>query len=388
MARSGPGAKPLSSIGAWGLLAGGVLAILIAGSVLGDDRVAAPGSFVGPDEALSVDGCVVCHAPEYKAWTTTPHYRSLEIPTTKPGRALSRQLGWKRGVVKDPFCTTCHFTVVRFHGADDPKYGVSCESCHGAAKAWVGVHGDQRTWPQDKRDERLRIAASKGMVRPVDLPAIARSCYLCHFLVKPPAEGVATTNESLANAVVEAAEGWQHPLAGNGAKRASPEGFELVSWSQGEVRHNFELSPSGVNRESDHRLCLYVVGKMLDLEFSVRGLAAATDRDGRFFRVLKERLVGPAGAPAKLRAVAAKLPPEDPIGGELRKLVSRIDEKELEPSRAGPLQALAEGVAAVSSALFGGKSEADLKALERSLAPIEPLLPARESYLGTPSKGS
>ena len=52
-----------------------------------------------------------------------------------------------------------------------------------------------------------------------------------------------------------------------------------MSWSQGEVRHNFNRTDNAHNAMSsaENIRVLYVVGKALDLEYGLRGLARATE---------------------------------------------------------------------------------------------------------------
>src|SRR5207247_296886 len=52
--------------------------------------------------------------------------------------------------------------------------------------------------------------------------------------------------------------------------------FELVAWSQGEVRHNLQHSKSNGEATPERKRMLYIVGRILDLEYSLRGLANAT----------------------------------------------------------------------------------------------------------------
>ena len=87
-----------------------------------------------------------------------------------------------------------------------------------------------------------------------DLYSIAINCYSCHMV----------PNEDLVNI---------------GGHTAGTEEFELVRYSQGQIRHNF-LRSNGTNNEqaSPERLrMMYVVGLIADLEFSTRATAIATE---------------------------------------------------------------------------------------------------------------
>ena len=87
-----------------------------------------------------------------------------------------------------------------------------------------------------------------------DLYSIAINCYSCHMV----------PNEELVNV---------------GGHTAGTKEFELVRYSQGQIRHNF-LRSNGSNNEqaSPERLrMMYVVGLIADLEFSTRATAIATE---------------------------------------------------------------------------------------------------------------
>jgi hypothetical protein len=93
------------------------------------------------------------------------------------------------------------------------------------------------------------------MRNPVNLYLVARSCFQCHTV----------PNEDLVNI---------------GQHQAGSAEFELVSWSQGKVRHNF-LRTNYVNNAASDRerlRVMYVVGLMTDLEFSLRATARATHK--------------------------------------------------------------------------------------------------------------
>lgn len=75
---------------------------------------------------------------------------------------------------------------------DDPRpkaiAGVSCESCHGAAKAWLGVHNDygtdatgekatRETELSAHRTMRLEQSARLGMIRPNRPYVVAENCF-------------------------------------------------------------------------------------------------------------------------------------------------------------------------------------------------------------------
>jgi len=99
---------------------------------------------------------------------------------------------------------------------------------------------------------RLQESQAMGMIHPDSLYELGAQCYACHSIDDQELTGTAG-----------------HPTGS---------GFELVTWSQGEVRHNFGQRPSADsgerNQESsqDRRVLMYVIGRGLELEFALRAL--------------------------------------------------------------------------------------------------------------------
>lgn len=216
-----------------------------------------PHKIVGPED------CGECHKDEIAAWKLTHHSKSFfELTRREEAREIAEKLGLKR-IKRESDCLTCHFTTVVEDDEVKPIAGTSCESCHGAAAEWKDIHNDYGGKDLKKEDETPahraeRIAKTKalGMIRAEDIYAVAANCYQCHTV----------PNERLVNV--------------GGHKAGSR--FELVSWSQGEVRHNFFRSESGKDNipSSTQRLRLmYVTGLALDLEYGLRAVANATEKD-------------------------------------------------------------------------------------------------------------
>lgn len=215
-----------------------------------------PGLIAGPNE------CGECHEAEVEAWRGTHHYRSFkELPRREKAREIADKLGLKR-IKHESACLGCHFTV----GVEDKQRtvmaGVSCESCHGAGMEWIDVHsgfGPNNATKDDEtpahRAQRWQRSEDAGMIRPGDLYALAENCYQCHTV----------PNEELVN------------VGGH----AAGSDFELVTWSQGEIRHRLWYNDASANPVATvpRQRVMYVVGQMLDLEYGLRGVARATQRD-------------------------------------------------------------------------------------------------------------
>ena len=103
------------------------------------------------------------------------------------------------------------------------------------------------------------------MIRPERIDAIAANCLGCHTV----------PNEKLVNV---------------GGHTAGSD-FELVSWSQGEVRHNVFWNDGGENAEAspERKRVLYVVGLATDLQFSLLALGKATE-EGDYLVAMKQRV--------------------------------------------------------------------------------------------------
>jgi hypothetical protein len=205
---------------------------------------------------------VKCHQQELESWKHTPHFHTFETLHRKAAaKDIAARLGL-RSVKRNDECTKCHFTSQAVNGRDRVVSGVSCESCHGAAKDWIDIHADyggpnvakgQET--EEHRRQRMEQSIAAGMNNPVNLYLVARQCLACHT----------SPHEKLVNV---------------GGHPAGSSEFDLVAWSQGMVRHNFLRTGGTTNAPSDqHRLrVMHVVGVMADLEASLRATAAASEK--------------------------------------------------------------------------------------------------------------
>ncbi len=235
---------------------------------------------VGPEN--TEDECANCHTLEHEAWQTTRHYATFkDRHRSDEAKEILTNLG-ERSMKRISTCRQCHYTS----RADDSgrvraAWGVSCESCHGAARNWLEVHnrpggdpaadamewGDGRLETPEARSQRLTAAAAKGMLHPARLYDVATNCFGCHTV----------PDEHLVNV------GKHHP--------GKP--FDLVARTQGEVRHNF-LSSSGSPKnppaDAAELRRLYVVGAAVDLEFSLRNLASVSERGGDYHQAMVERV--------------------------------------------------------------------------------------------------
>ena len=240
---------------------------------------------VGPLE--TENNCASCHTLEAEAWQQSRHFTGFnDRHRSERAREILKHMGqrsMKRGTMTNS-CRQCHYTGSLERGRIKPTSGVSCESCHEPAKDWIEVHhrvggsldavaidwGTGKTSDPSQREARLVAARNKGMVHSGMFYDIASNCLSCH----------AVPNETLVN--------MGHHKAGSD--------FDLVAWSQGEVRHNFARShgaPDTPNNQAslpEQLRRMYVIGILVDTEYTLRNLASATEIDGEFYGAMIVRL--------------------------------------------------------------------------------------------------
>jgi len=205
------------------------------------------------------DACGECHKSSIGVWKDTHHATTFKsLPRSDKAKEIAKAMGIRR-IKNEGDCLGCHFTSAVVDGDVKPIAGITCESCHGAGKNYIDVHSDfgGKGVTADKEDPahktaRYEKSVAAGMIRPSELYSVAENCYTCHTV----------PNEKLVNV-------GGHPA---GSK------FELVSWSQGEVRHNIWYTKENNASPLERQRVMYIVGQALDLEFALRGVAKATEK--------------------------------------------------------------------------------------------------------------
>ena len=277
---------------------------------------------INPHQVMGVESCEKCHASEIQTWKRTPHSETFLTLHRKPE---AQQIASKLGInnfKSDSNCIQCHYTMK----ADSPGSsefeaiaGVSCESCHGAAQDWINVHNDYGgqnvTKAQESVEHRLQRLSKSiqlGMRNPVNVYLVAQSCYRCHTV----------PDERLVNI---------------GGHNAGSLDFELVSWSQGTVRHNFVRTDGKANAEEtvERTRLLFVAGMIADLEFSMRATAKATEKAA--FGVTSAQRT--ARALERLRSAQSKL--SLPILDEIIQVASGVA---LKLNNRQPLESAADAI--------------------------------------------
>ncbi len=303
------------------------------------------------DKVSGPESCAECHAQEIEVWKLTVHFKTLNELHRRPETgAMLAKLGLGR-IKAERQCLECHYLGKLVDNEYQVVSGIACESCHGAAKDWVQGHGDygkgmtKATESAEHRTARLTRAMADGMIRQDNLYALGASCYSCHVL----------TDEKLTNV--------------GGHVPASP-GFNLLTWSQGEVRHTILHTGNKANPEAtpEHKRLLFVLGCILDTEFSFRAVSHATEK-AEFGVTLARR----ADAARKLLEKIQALAPTP----ELAAIVAVARGTGLRLNNAAELNAAADRISGLGR-------EFAARVTGEQLAAIDPLLPGPEHYQGKP----
>jgi hypothetical protein len=307
---------------------------------------AAPAAEAQPAKIVGSAACRECHRLASDAWEKTQHFGSRAALETPAAARIRTGLGLKDAADATDACLRCHATVKLDGSKRRVIAGVSCESCHGGAADWIKVHGDfgsgktKGTESSDHRDDRLGQSMAAGMLRPENLYRVVQNCFECHTV---PEEALVNTGVHSAGSAIE-----------------------LVSWMQGAVRHNF--GNDGGNREApiERRRQLFVLGQMLDLEFSLRGLATSTV-DGPHAQALVTRGRNALALLQRMQGLA-----------QLAELDAVVKAGTAVPLALGSQAALLAAADAISTAAqdFGDAMYG------RELSGLDALLPSSDQYKG------
>lgn len=295
--------------------------------------------------------CAECHVEEIEAWKRTKHNRTLhELPRRPETAAMLLRLGLTK-MKGERQCQDCHFLGQIIDEEYQTVAGIACESCHGAARDWIKTHGDygkgakQATETAAHRAARRVEAAAAGMIRADNLYALGAACYGCHIVA----------DEKLANV---------------GGHPPGSTGFNLLTWSQGEVRHTILHTGNKANPEATlaHRRILFVLGGILETEYCFRAVAQATVKAG--FGVTQARR---ADAARQLLEKIQALAPTP----ELARIITVARATGLRLNNTAELAAAAEQIATLGREFAAQVTGAQLVG-------IDALLPGPEAYKGQP----
>ena len=333
----------------------GQWAVLLLAFVLGG-LVSIPSSASAqahPEKIIGPNACAECHKEEALVWKKTHHFTTFrDMPRSKDATAIAKRMGIRR-LKADSLCLNCHFTNQAAKGKEKAISGISCESCHSAGKDWEKIHAEfsgHKTKEEESKAEaaaRWKKSAELGMIRPGALYDLAKNCYSCHVVPQ----------EKLVNV-------GKHP-AGSA--------FELVSWSQGEVRHNlwYSKGKENVSANAARKRMLYLVGMCVELETAFRAVGVATTKADYAIKMAKR-----AAAARKSIDAIAKALPNVPEIVEIAKVSHSAG---LKLNNNDALSASADAIAEQVGNIVVKYDGSDFSA-------IDGLIPGPDKYKGKPAK--
>jgi hypothetical protein len=324
-----------------GALALVVAMIFVANPVMAQND---PAKVAGPN------ACGECHKNETLVWKGTHHFSTFKnLPRNEKARAIADKMGVRR-IKAESLCINCHFTLQTKGSRTRAVAGISCESCHSEGAAWIKQHSSysgkkKATESAGEAKVRWAKAESMGMIRPANMYELAKNCYSCHVVPQ----------EKLVNV-------GGHPA---GSK------FDLVAWSQGEIRHNLWYNDGKENRpgSANRQRIMHVVGVAVELETALRSVGNATQR--KAYAVYMARRA--AAARAKVTAMA-KILSSVP---ELAQMAKIGNSAGLKLNNGKELNAAADKVAAVTKKLAAKYDGSTFGAVDASL-------PGADKYKGKP----
>ena len=297
------------------------------------------------DEGDSRIPCGECHTLEYDVWRTTLHATDFkELHTSKRAQEIRKSMGF-RLVKRESLCLRCHYTAKLIAGRAKAIAGVSCESCHGAARDWLDIHNnyggaDHDTETAAHQQQRIAQSTANGMLRPSDdLYAVAANCFECHTV----------PNEELVN------------VGGH----TSGSAFDLIEWSDA-IRHNLLPAQWGggeTNRAqtAERKRLMYVIGAALNYEYNLRAAAEATEK-GNYSQGMAKRVKKAYKALDRVHDVVPLQAVKD--------ILNRGREPQIMPNNKAALLAAADDISAMTQRFSRENDGAGLAALDPLIAGI------------------
>ena len=327
----------------WAALA--VLITLLLAGPAAAQRAWDHSKVVGPDK------CAECHKQTVAIWKNTQHFKTFRaLPRLKEANQIAKKMGLRR-IKAGSLCLDCHFTTTLQADKRKAVAGISCESCHSPAAGYLKVHSEfsgkkKETETEAERDKRWADSEAAGMTRPHDIYAWAKNCHSCHTVP-------------------------QEELVNKGGHPAGSK-FELVSWSQGEIRHNVWYTEGKENplASPKRRRLMYVVGLAVELETSLRAVGEAKTKAKYAVSMAKR------AKRAKIRFAKVAEALSEP---EVAEIMAAAKSAKLKLNNKEQLNAAADKIANAAKrivASFDGSS----------FGAIDGLIPGPDKYKGQPSK--
>ncbi len=245
--------------------------LLIIFALLGITSAHAQRGPLDMTRVVGVETCADCHEEMFDVWSKSAHARSFEDLIERPNAAeMAAILKIDRAEIPvTASCVRCHYTQEFLASVPQTTASVSCESCHGPAIDWIEEHNRKTL----SRSARVETSTEMGMRHPGNIHLSSKACYECHVI----------DDEQLVNMA-------GHP--------ALSDGFEILSWYSGEVKHDFLVDDGGVRKSHSkvmqdipmaRQRMLYLNGKLLHLSYTLKAIASShdppVDKDGNFIRI-------------------------------------------------------------------------------------------------------
>lgn len=295
------------------------MAMVLAVVVFGNGSAKAAANYVGPN------ACKDCHSPEFEVWQGTAHFKSYKtIHKNKKAKAIVKAIGGK-SMKRTETCAQCHYTVApkKAGGKSKANFGPSCESCHGAASEFIGIHNvygpkgskrDQET--AEHKAKRVADAKAAGMIWPRGEMGqrfdVAYNCFECHGMARETLDG------DTAGKMLDAG----HPI--------NPD-YEVVLYSQGSVRHRFYNSASKNEEMNQAELSRwFVTGQAASLVQAERAMSKTSH--AKYIAAQKTRAERAKAVLSSLGLAEASALVAKPTVENGRKLVNSIYAKNLDLS--------------------------------------------------------
>lgn len=326
--------------------------ILLSGSAVLSGGVNGALAASDPANVMGPNACAECHKNEAEVWKGTHHFKTFRaLPRNKAARAIAKKMGARR-IKAASECLDCHFTTQKTGAKIKAIAGISCESCHSAGKSWIKVHSGfsgkkKNTETAAEAKSRWQKSEAGGMIRPAAMYTLAKNCYSCHVVPR----------EKLVN------------VGGHSAGSK----FELVSWSQGEVRHNLWYGNGKDNKPASakRKRLMFVVGLVVELETALRAVGKATQK-----KTYAVKMARRASTARKRLAGAAKILSNVP---ELAAASKAANAAGLKLNNDAQLSAAADKVAAAGKQIAAKYDGSTFGAIDKAI-------PGSAKYKGKPAR--
>ncbi len=139
-------------------------------------------------DTLDAATCQKCHGDQNAWWFDDAHYASADRFFERDPKAvqLARLYGLSPSRMSrgDALCMDCHATVVSGRESREVADGVSCQSCHGAAKDYLEPHQEGEKSQGLARPGYVK-ALQLGLTELKDGATLASACASCHYITDP-----------------------------------------------------------------------------------------------------------------------------------------------------------------------------------------------------------